>query len=51
MPIFLTQKVNQWLCIALLGLMCFWVVLYYLSNKAKVFGNEIATNPSEYLND
>ncbi len=47
MPVFLKQSVNQWLCIALLGLMCFWVVLYYLSNKALLIGNAIATNSEE----
>ncbi len=35
MPIFFKQRVNQWLCIALIGLMCFWTVLYYVTNKAQ----------------
>ena len=39
MPVFLKQKVNQWLCIALIGLMGFWTVLYYLTNKAEAIGN------------
>lgn len=28
------QPVNQWLCIAFLGLLCFWIVLFYSANKA-----------------
>ncbi len=44
MPIFLRQRVNQWLCIALLGLMCFWTVLYYLTNKAEAIGNNFSAN-------
>ncbi len=35
----LHQQVNQWLCIALIALMCFLVVLYYLVNRAEAFGN------------
>lgn len=42
MPAFLKQKVNQWLCIALLGLMCFWTVLYYLTNKAQAISDNYA---------
>ncbi len=50
MPAIFKQNVNQWLCIALLGLMCFWVVLYYLSNKAYLIGTAIATNSEETRN-
>ncbi len=46
MPNFLTQKVNQWLCIALLGLMCFWTVVYYLGHKVQAFGSGISTDTS-----
>jgi hypothetical protein len=28
------QPVNQWLCVAFLGLLCFWTVLIYASSKA-----------------
>lgn len=28
------QPVNQWLCIAFLGLLCFWTVLIYSTYKA-----------------
>jgi len=41
MPAFFKQSINQWLCIALLGLICFWTVLYYLTNKANDIGNNI----------
>ncbi len=50
MPAIFKQNVNQWLCIALISLMCFWVVLYYLSNKALLIGNAIATNGEESRN-
>jgi len=35
----LKQPVNQWMGIALIGMMCFWVVLYYFVNKTEAFGN------------
>ena len=41
-PEFFKQKVNQWLCIALIGLMCFWTVLYYVSSTAQAIGNNLA---------
>jgi hypothetical protein len=45
MPAFFTQKVNQYLCIALISLMTFWVVLYYFTVKAEIIGeNIIASN-------
>lgn len=36
---FFFQRVNTWLCIALLGLMCFWTVLFYMTYKANAIGN------------
>jgi len=39
---FLKQRVNSFLCIALLALITFWVVLYYLSAKAQIIGTEYA---------
>ena len=42
----LKNPVNQWLCIALIALICFWVVLYYFVNKTEAFGNNLARNPS-----
>lgn len=35
---FFGQKVNSFLCIALLSLMTFWVGLYYLSSQAEHIG-------------
>ncbi len=32
------QVVNQWICIAFICLLCFWVVLYYFVNKTEAFG-------------
>ncbi len=34
MPDFFKQKVNQWLCISLLVVMCGWTVMYYTISKA-----------------
>jgi len=39
MKIFFFQKVNSWLGIALIGLLCFWTTLFYLTNKANAIGN------------
>ena len=36
----LRQPVNQWLCFALIGLMAFWVVLYYFVNRTSAFAND-----------
>jgi hypothetical protein len=38
------QPVNQWFCIAFLGLWCFWIVLYYTTNKAYDVGSNIREN-------
>lgn len=38
----MNQPVNQWLCIAFLGLFCFWTVLFYMSNKAYGVGDNIS---------
>ncbi|MFA6432453.1 MAG: hypothetical protein WCV82_01380 [Candidatus Paceibacterota bacterium] len=35
----LRQQVNQWMCIALVSVMCFWVVLNYFVQKTEAFGN------------
>jgi hypothetical protein len=32
----LKQPVNQWICIAFVGVLCFWVVLYYFTEKTKI---------------
>ena len=44
MPIFLQQRVNQWLCLALISLMCFWTVLYYVTDKAQAIGSNLVAN-------
>jgi len=38
------QPVNQWLCIAFIGIFCFWVVLFYTTNKAYDIGDNISFN-------
>lgn len=48
MPVFLQQRVNQWLCIALIGLMCFWTVLYYVTNKAQAIAGNLAENSLDF---
>lgn len=39
------QPVNQWLCMAFLGIFCFWVVLFYMTNKAYGVGDNISVSP------
>ncbi len=39
LPVYFKQEVNQWLCIALISLMCFWTVIYYIANTAQDIGN------------
>jgi hypothetical protein len=41
---FLKQKVNSYLCIALISLMAFWTCLYYFVNSAEVIGNNYIAN-------
>lgn len=48
MPPFFKQRVNQWLCIALISLMCFWTVLYYLTHKAQAIGEELVSTQLTY---
>ncbi len=36
------QPVNQWLCIALISLLCFWTVLYYFTQTAQAIGENYA---------
>lgn len=50
MPVFLKQKVNTYLCIALLSLMAFWTVLYYFTHKAAAIGNQY-TSSLTYLQE
>lgn len=38
------QPVNQWICIAFLGIWCVWLVIYFASKKAEVFTNAYAAN-------
>ena len=37
---YIHQRVNSYLCIALIGLMTFWTVLYYATHKAAAFADE-----------
>lgn len=40
------QPVNQWVCVAFLGLWCFWIVLFYTTNKAYDVGSNISGDNS-----
>ena len=42
----LKNPVNQWLCIAFVALLAFWVVLYYFVNKTEAFANSLGDSPS-----
>lgn len=33
--------INQWLGMAFIGLVCFWVVLYYFVNKTQDVGSNL----------
>lgn len=43
------QPVNQWLCIAFLGVFCFWTVLYYLTEKARAIGETFSPTSFESI--
>lgn len=32
----LKQPVNQWICLAFIGVLVFWIVLYYFTQKAEI---------------
>ncbi|MDE1974931.1 MAG: hypothetical protein KGI49_00220 [Patescibacteria group bacterium] len=44
----LRQPVNQWLGIALIGVMCFWVVLYYFVHKTEAFAESVTAEAQTY---
>jgi hypothetical protein len=44
------QPVNQWLCIAFLSLWCFWIVLYYATEHARIIGAEYVSGVTDVLN-
>ena len=37
------QPVNQWLCVAFMGVLCFWTLLYYFVQKAQAVGKNFNT--------
>lgn len=47
----LKQTVNQWLSIALISLICFWVVLFYLVNKARDVGSALTFDFTEIVSN
>lgn len=36
------MPVNTYLCLAFLCLLCFWTVLYYVTERAKILGESYA---------
>ena len=45
----LKQPVNQWLCIAFVGVLCFWTLLYYFTQKVQAIGESFNTaDASQY---
>ncbi len=46
----LKQPVNQWICIAFIGVLTFWIVLYYFTQKAEIVA-ESYTATSIYLSN
>jgi hypothetical protein len=38
----LRQPINQWLGVTLLSLICFWVVLFYLTHKTQAVADAYA---------
>ncbi|MBU6231973.1 MAG: hypothetical protein KGI45_03195 [Patescibacteria group bacterium] len=44
----LRQRVNQWLGIALISLMCFWVVLYYLVNRSEAIASNLVSSDQTF---
>jgi hypothetical protein len=38
------QKVNSYLCLALISLMGFWTVLYYATHKASALANSYSAS-------
>jgi hypothetical protein len=46
----LRQPVNQWLCIIFLGLLCFWTLVYYFTNKAEAVSDRYVNERAAALN-
>ncbi|GEM_PF-1494052 len=43
------QPVNQWLCIAFLGVFCFWTLLYYFTQKTQLIGESYASDTNYFI--
>jgi hypothetical protein len=44
---YIHQRVNSYLCFALIGLMAFWTVLYYATHKTEAFANNYVASSIE----
>lgn len=45
----INQPVNQWLAIAFIGLICFWTVLTYVTDKAQAISDNFSADRQEVL--
>lgn len=45
----MNQPVNQWLAIAFVGLICFWTVLTYVTEKAQAISDSYIIDKQEVL--
>jgi hypothetical protein len=45
----LKQPVNQYLCIAFLSVWCFWIVLYYFTQKTEAVADTIRFNSNSAM--
>ncbi len=43
------QPINQWLCIAFLGLFCYWTMLYYSVKKAQSVADNLIAIGAERM--
>lgn len=44
MHAFFEQKINSYLCIALISLMSYWTVLFYATHKAEAIGDQYSSS-------
>ena len=44
------QRVNQWLCIAFIAILCVWIVLYYFTQKARMLEDYYVSGTSVVSN-
>jgi len=45
----INQPVNQWLAVSFIGLICFWTVLTYLTEKAQAISDNYVADRQESI--